>query len=1068
METTKKLSIVIPVYNSDEEHLEKCLTKLIEQTYKNIEIFIVNFNTEEKNKRITEKYKDSRIKNITLQGKKGLFQAEIYGAKKATGDYITFLNYRDYPSVDYYRTLMSSATQNDADIAWGNFVLEYESGEKKICNLMDSKRLNLSNEEILKQYFKQEGLSFDWQVTWNKVYKKEVFKKAEKYFDKVNKNITFGDDFLISTLLFSFSKKLVKEDLNDCIFHYVYKNKKNNSKKIEDEIDSLINAFDYVSDFLNNENKFEEYKTNINGWKNLYTKQVKDKINDSKISNNEKNELQKLLEKFQPQYKEVKNTNYFTSIQTNWENSLEKMKTEICKAKTKCVSFDIFDTLILRPFFVPADLFILLNKYFDEYTNNKVGIEFSKIRVFSEQLTRDLLYTDECQEVTLNQIYDTLEKEYGIDRNILDKMKQKEIDYEVRFCTKRKIGYELYTLALDAGKKVIFTSDMYLESDVIRKILEKNGYTEEDKIYLSSEVKVSKSKGKLFDYIIKDIDLKPEEIIHIGDNYCSDYQQAKKKGINALHLPRALDVALNEGKCGCLFMMLYKNMPFWKENAAAVNFLGIRVMMAVVANKYFDNPFRSFNYDTDFNADPYLIGYFALGMYIYGIANWLLTETQNKGYTNIVFMARDGYLPMKAYEILKQYYTNVPKEKYLHVSRKALLPTIPTSRLDFYKVQESVNIINHTPIEVIEYLKPCLKDGDYEKVLEENKIEPNKKIKTEVNYNKFVKVLIDNFYDEDKQSKNLNKLRNYFEKFYIDKSATFDIGYSGRPELLISRLCNKPIDTFFVNINHEEALRHANKAGFKLETFFDGKPSIIGLHFETIISDLAPSCIKYDMSGEEVKPVFEKYNKTYQEEFLIGIMQNAAIEFVQDMSNIFGKELNELYYVNYYVALPIMAYMHSSGKIDRSIFNAIYFEDDVGIKEIRKTTSLWDKELISKNQETMRELLYGKTAEKKEKEKTEYLNYNREPDLEHHSKFARLLYYAVFDRETFGRRMKDIFKHTKILYGIIWFIYFILRTMKRVIYFIIHSITGFNKKQKQKQEQKKKDDEDYENDEDEE
>ena len=72
---------------------------------------------------------------------------------------------------------------------------------------------------------------------------------------------------------------------------------------------------------------------------------------------------------------------------------------------------------------------------------------------------------------------------------------------------------------------------------------------------------------------------------------------------------------------------------------------------------------------------------------------------------------------MKAYEILKQYYTNVPKEKYLHVSRKALLPTIPTSRLDFYKVQESVNIINHTPIEVIEYLKPCLKDGDYEKVL---------------------------------------------------------------------------------------------------------------------------------------------------------------------------------------------------------------------------------------------------------------------------------------------------------------------------------------------------------------
>lgn len=82
METTKKLSIVIPVYNSDEEHLEKCLTKLIEQTYKNIEIFIVNFNTEEKNKRITEKYKDSRIKNITLQGKKDYSKQKYMVLKK--------------------------------------------------------------------------------------------------------------------------------------------------------------------------------------------------------------------------------------------------------------------------------------------------------------------------------------------------------------------------------------------------------------------------------------------------------------------------------------------------------------------------------------------------------------------------------------------------------------------------------------------------------------------------------------------------------------------------------------------------------------------------------------------------------------------------------------------------------------------------------------------------------------------------------------------------------------------------------------------------------------------------
>ena len=50
-------------------------------------------------------------------------------------------------------------------------------------------------------------------------------------------------------------------------------------------------------------------------------------------------------------------------------------------------------------------------------------------------------------------------------------------------------------------------------------------------------------------------------------------------------------------------------------------------MIAVVANKYFDNPFRTFNRESDFNIDPYLIGYYAVGMYKFGVTNWLLRET---------------------------------------------------------------------------------------------------------------------------------------------------------------------------------------------------------------------------------------------------------------------------------------------------------------------------------------------------------------------------------------------------------------------------------------------------------
>ena len=141
---------------------------------------------------------------------------------------------------------------------------------------------------------------------------------------------------------------------------------------------------------------------------------------------------------------------------------------------------------------------------------------------------------------------------------------------------------------------------------------------------------------------------------------------------------------------------------------------------------------------------------------------------------------------------------------------------------------------------------------------------------------------------------------------YKNHSANFDIGYSGRPELFLSNLCEEPIDTFFLNINMDEALRHADMGKFKLKTFFSGKPSATGFAYEAMLSALAPSCVGYNISDNNVEPIFEKYDKTYQEEFVIGTMQNAAVEFVKDITDIFGEEIKELYYENYYISWHIL------------------------------------------------------------------------------------------------------------------------------------------------------------------
>ena len=253
-------------------------------------------------------------------------------------------------------------------------------------------------------------------------------------------------------------------------------------------------------------------------------------------------------------------------------------------------------------------------------------------------------------------------------------------------------------------------------------------------------------------------------------------------------------------------------------------------------------------------------------------------------------------------------------------------------------------------------------------------------------------------------------------------------------------MCQKPIDTFFLNINQDEAFKHANMANFKLKTFFSGKPSATGFAYESMLSALAPSCIGYDIKTLDVKPIFEEYSKTYQEEFIISIMQNAAIEFVQDITNIFGEEIKELYYEKYYISLPIMAYINSSKEIDKSIFNAIYFEDDVRLNEPVKMTVEWNRELGFKNQRTMQELIYGGHSNNNNHQG--YLNYNAYPDLEHHSKPVRFIYYILYDRETFKRRMRETFKNHKILFSMGKGIYNFGGNVKSIVYKGIHKIRG--------------------------
>ncbi|MFQ6739306.1 MAG: glycosyltransferase family 2 protein, partial [Alphaproteobacteria bacterium] len=111
-----KVSVIIPVYNT-EKFLPQCLNSIIYQTYKNLEIIIVNDGSTDNSDEICQTFAkhDKRIK-IIYQTNSGVSAARNKGLLNATGDYVHFIDSDDYINLDYYEKIISGNKNINADI----------------------------------------------------------------------------------------------------------------------------------------------------------------------------------------------------------------------------------------------------------------------------------------------------------------------------------------------------------------------------------------------------------------------------------------------------------------------------------------------------------------------------------------------------------------------------------------------------------------------------------------------------------------------------------------------------------------------------------------------------------------------------------------------------------------------------------------------------------------------------------------------------------------------------------------------------------------------------------------
>lgn len=246
------VSIIIPVYNQ-EMYLDTSIPSVIKQTYRNVEIVIVNDGSTDNSLKIINKYKevDDRIRIINKENG-GLTDAVQIGIREANGDYICFLDSDDRIGSDFIQTFMDTIEENDFVAA--GFFLERNEGifsdrlnedmvyyEKDLAYwrknyLMDKSQLSVSRQFYI--------------ARWNKMYKTSLLKDIVDDYERC-KEVSLGEDSIFTYLVLTKARsaKTISKP-NSYYYNRMSQTSMMSTSKVEHHIQNTVNAVDVFSKLL--------------------------------------------------------------------------------------------------------------------------------------------------------------------------------------------------------------------------------------------------------------------------------------------------------------------------------------------------------------------------------------------------------------------------------------------------------------------------------------------------------------------------------------------------------------------------------------------------------------------------------------------------------------------------------------------------------------------------------------------------------------------------------------------------------------------------------------------------
>ena len=250
-----KVSVIVPVYNVS-SFLPKCLDSLVNQTLKDIEIISVNDGSTDTSQAIIDTYAVNYNDVIKAYQKEngGLSDARNFGIKKATGDFIGFVDSDDFVDITMFEKLYNRAMKTNSDVV----VCSHTSVVLNKENCIKSSKLHkIQNSHIFgKSIYESRGiLAFSRSYAWNKLYKREIIEGFE--FPK-------GQHFEDSAIIYNILSKATKiECLPEALYFYVTSRAGAITNTFDARIYDIFKSCNSIIKYYKKTGKYEEFKLEI-------------------------------------------------------------------------------------------------------------------------------------------------------------------------------------------------------------------------------------------------------------------------------------------------------------------------------------------------------------------------------------------------------------------------------------------------------------------------------------------------------------------------------------------------------------------------------------------------------------------------------------------------------------------------------------------------------------------------------------------------------------------------------------------------------------------------------------